>query len=227
MVLIHNLTSLAEVEAVWEGFDKPDPRAENHGTLAALLDYRDGTNRTGLNPKEEKLIRHLGFSGHHSPPVMIEMIQRDEGNIFDGMLVAINANDRQNFNMQHNIIPIAGAKGLGIIGMKVFADGAMYRKEPDVEPHTGQHIVRIVGSDSLPSRQLVEYASSTPGIGTLIIGTGQISEDPESCQLQQNLSAAQIAPKGLSATDRLAIRKIGQRAEGWQRPTISNFPSRK
>ena len=208
MVLIHNLTSMAEVEAVWEGFDKPDPRAENIGTLAALLDYRDGTNRTGLNPKEEKLIRHLGFSGHHSPPVMIEMIQRDEGNVFDGMLVSINANDRQSFNMQYNINPIAVAKGMGVIGMKVFADGAMYRKEPDLEPHTAQHIVRTVGSDSLPSRRLVEYALSTPGIGTVIIGTGQISEDPESCQLQQNLSAAQIAPKGLSATDRVAIEKL-------------------
>ena len=59
----------------------------------------------------------------------------------------------------------------------------------------------------------MEYASSTPGIGTLIIGTGQISEDPESCQLQQNLSAAQIAPKGLSATDRLAIEKLASVAK--------------
>ena len=41
---------------------------------AALRDLRDGTNRTGLNPKEETLIRHIGFSGHNSPPVMIEML---------------------------------------------------------------------------------------------------------------------------------------------------------
>jgi hypothetical protein len=54
----------------------------------------------------------------------------------------------------------------------------------------------------------VEYALSTPGVGTVIIGTGHISEDPAACQLQQNLSAAQIAPGELSATDRLEIEKL-------------------
>lgn len=212
MILIHNITTRAEVEAVYEGLNKPDPGAENIGALAALLDYRDGTNRTGLNPHEEKLVRHLGFSGHHSPPVMMEMIQRDERNILDGMLVALNANDRLNFNMQHNIIPVAVAKGMGLIAMKVFADGAMYTKEAAFSRKV-EHVVRIVGSDSLPSRRLVEYTLSTPGIGTLIIGTGQISEDPKACQLQQNLSAAQIAPQGLSASDRLAIEKMASAAK--------------
>lgn len=216
MVLLHNMTSMADVEAVYEGFDKPNPRAEDIGALAALLDYRDGTNRTGLNPTEEKLIRHLGFSGHHSPPVLIEIIQRDEHNIFDGMLVAVNANDRQNFNMQHNVIPVAVAKGMGVIGMKVFADGGMYRKEKEAEagPRTPEHVIRIVGSDSLPSRRLVEYSLSTPGVGTVIIGTGHISEDPATCQLQQNLSAAQIGPEGLSATDRLEIEKLASVPQG-------------
>jgi aryl-alcohol dehydrogenase-like predicted oxidoreductase len=207
MVLLHNLTTMGEVEAVYEGLSKPDPGAENIGALVALLDYRDGTNRTGLNPKGEKLIRHLGFSGHHSPPVMIEMLQRDEGNIFDGLLVAINANDRLHFNMQHNVIPVAAAKGMGIIAMKVFADGAMYTKDA-VWSRKPEHVVRIVGNDALPSRRLVEYSLSTPGIGTAIIGTGQIGNDPKACQLEQNLSAAQIAPNGLSAADRRAVEKM-------------------
>jgi aryl-alcohol dehydrogenase-like predicted oxidoreductase len=207
MVLLHNLTTMAEVEAVYEGLSKPDPGAENIGALVALLDYRDGTNRTGLNPKGEKLIRHLGFSGHHSPPVMIEMLQRDEGNLFDGLLVAINANDRLHFNMQHNVIPIAAAKRMGIIAMKVFADGAMYTKDA-VWSRKPEHVVRIVGSDTLPSRRLVEYSLSTPGIGTAIIGTGQIAADSRACQLEQNLSAAQIAPNGLSAADRRAVEKL-------------------
>jgi aryl-alcohol dehydrogenase-like predicted oxidoreductase len=212
MILIHNLTTMAEVEAVYEGLDKPDPGAPNLGALAGLLDYRDGTNRTGLNPQEEKLVHHLGFSGHHSPPVMIEMVQRDERNILDGMLVALNANDRLNFNMQYNILPVAVAKGMGLIAMKVFADGAMYTKEANWS-HAPEHVVRTIGSDALPSRRLVEYTLSTPGIGTLIIGTGQISENPKDCQLQQNFSAAQIAPQGLSASDRLAIEKMASAAK--------------
>ena len=205
MFLMHNVLTMAEVDALYEGLDNPD--RENIGTLAALRDYRDGTNLTGLNPKEEKLIRHIGFSGHHDAAVMIEMIQRDKHNLLDGMLIAVNANDRLHFNMQYNVLPVAAAKGMGIIGMKTFADGAMYTK-PAVFSRRADHVVRQVSSPTLPSRSLVQYTLSTPGIGTLIIGTGQISDDPADCQMTQNLSAAQIAPKGLSTSDRLEIEKL-------------------
>jgi hypothetical protein len=212
MFLMHNVLTMPEVDALYEGLDNTDPRAENIGTLAALRDYRDGTNLTGLNPKEEKLIRHIGFSGHHDPGVMIEMIQRDKHNLLDGMLVAMNANDRLHFNMQYNVLPVAEAKSLGMIGMKTFADGAMYTK-PAVFSRRVDHVVRLVSSPSVPSRRLVEYTLSTPGIGTLIIGTGQISDDPKDCQMEQNLSAAQIAPIGLSASDRLDVEKMAATAK--------------
>ena len=207
MVLIHALDNMAEVDAVYKGLDNPDPNAEHIGALAALLDYRDGTNFTGLNPKEEKLIRHIGFSGHYSPAVMMEMIQRDEKNIIDAMLVAVNPNDRLNFNMQYNVIPVAAAKNMGIIGMKVFADGAMYSKAATWSNNRG-HVVRVVGSESLPSRPLVQYNLTTPGISTAITGIGHIDDDINKCQLQQNLSAAQVAPDGLTKTNRLEIEKI-------------------
>jgi hypothetical protein len=123
------------------------------------------------------------------------------------MLVAINANDRLHFNMQYNSIPVAAARNMGLIAMKVFADGAMYTK-PATWSNAPEHVVRTVGSAALPSRSLVEYSLTTPGICTAIIGTGQISEDAARCQLTQNLAAAQIAPSGLSVTDRRAIEKL-------------------
>ncbi len=207
MVLIHTLSTMEEVDAVYEGLDNPDPKAENIGALAALRDVRDGTNHTGLNPKEEKLIRHIGFSGHYSSPVMMEMIQRDTNNILDGMLVAINANDRLNRNMQYNVIPVAHAKNIGIIAMKAFADGAMYTKaaEWSREP---RHVVRTIGSPSLPSSPLIQYSLTTPGIHTAIIGIGQVSEDVSQCQLTHNIAAAQVAPDDLSVTDRRDIEAM-------------------
>jgi len=207
MMLMHNVTSMKDVDAVYEGFTEPDPNAEQIGAFAALLDYRDGTNRTGLNPKEEQLIRHIGFSGHHSPPVMMEMLQRDERNLLDAMLVAINANDRLNFNMQHNAIPMAAAKNMGIIAMKVFADGAMYTKEAQWS-RAPEHVVRTVGDSTLPSRPLIEYSLTTPGVNTAIIGIGQIDNEPAQCQLEQNLSAAQIQPDGLGESGRRDVEKL-------------------
>jgi len=207
MVLNHNVSQMEEVDALYEGYAQPDPKAETIGALAVLIDFRDGTNATGLNPKEEKLIRHIGFSGHASPAVSMEMIQRDTRNVLDGMLVAINANDRLNFNMQYNVIPVAAARNMAQIAMKVFADGAMYTKAA-AWSRAPEDVVRTVGSPSLPSRSLVQYSLSTPGIHLAIIGTGQISNDAQACQLQQNLAAAQIKPDGLGQTDRRAIEKL-------------------
>ena len=206
-IMIHSVSSMADVDSAFVGYEKTDAKAEDIGVLATLIDFRDGTNLTGLNPKEEKLIRHIGFTGHAASDAMIEMIHRDTRGVFDAMLVAINANDRRYFSMQNNVIPVAAANNLGIIAMKVFADGVMYGKQstwtsvPDM-------VIRKVGSDVVPSRRLVEYALTIPGFHVAIIGTGHIDDNAASCQLRQNLAAAQIAPNGLNQTDRREIEKL-------------------
>ncbi len=209
MVLIHTLHNTDEIDVLYEGLETPLDPEGNFGALVALRDLRDGTNLTGMNPKNEKLIRHIGFSGHANPPAMIDMIQRDEYGLLDGMLIAINANDKTKMNMQHNVIPVAEAKGMGIIGMKVFADAAMYHKEPRWS-QTPADVFRNVGTPELPSRPLIEYSLTTPGVHTLIIGIGQIDDDPMKCQLVQNFYAAQIEPDGMSTIDR---KKIEDRAK--------------
>jgi len=212
MVLFHNLNTREEVDAIYEGIDSPDPNAERIGALAALRDYRDGTNSTGLNPKNEKLIRHIGFSGHFDPSVNMYMIQRDRTNLLDAMLVAINANDKLMYNMQYNVIPLAAAKNMGIIAMKVFADGAMYTK-PAEWSNTPDHVVRSIGSATIPSQPLIKYSLTTPGIHLAIIGIGQISNNDEECQLTSNLAASQILPDGLTEAERTDIEKMAKNAK--------------
>jgi len=212
MVLFHNLNTKEEVDAIYEGLENTDPAADRIGALAALRDYRDGTNLTGLNPKNEKLIRHIGFSGHFDPSVNMYMIQRDKTNLLDAMLVAINANDKLMFNMQHNVIPLAMAKNMGIIGMKVFADGAMYTK-PATWSNTKEHVVRSVGDANLPSKPLIQYALTTPGVHLVIIGIGQVSDAKEKCQLTNNLEASQILPDGLNEAERTAIEEMAKKSK--------------
>jgi hypothetical protein len=197
---------MAEVDALYLGLANPDPKAERIGAFAALRDYRDGANRTGLNPKEEKLIRHIGITGHIASPVMIECLQRDEENLIDTMLIALNANDRLYLSHQYNAIPVAAAKGLGIIAMKLFADGAMYTKDARWS-RTPADVIMRVGSPTLPSRPLVEYSLSTPGISTAIIGIGRIDDRDADCQLVQNMAAAQTAVGALSQSDRERVER--------------------
>ena len=59
----------------------------------------------------------------------------------------------------------------------------------------------------MPSRPLIEYSLSTPGIHTLIIGIGQIDDDPMKCQLIQNFYSAQIAPNGMPENERKRIEE--------------------
>jgi len=212
MVLIHNLTTLQEVNVLYEGIENTSADMEHIGALAVLRDLRDGTNLSGQNPKEEKLVRHIGFSGHYSAPVMMEMIRRDQYGILDAMLVAMNANDKRNLNMQHNVIPVAMARNMGIIAMKVFADGAMYTKGAHWSG-TSEDVVRTVGSESLPSKPLIEYSLTTPGVHTAIIGTGHVDNDPDKCQLYQNLVAAQIEPDGMGDSDRKAVEDLAMSAK--------------
>jgi hypothetical protein len=144
---------------------------------------------------------------------MMECLQRDESDIIDAMLIAINANDKNYLNHQFNAIPVAAAKNVGIVAMKVFADGAMYTK-PAKWSRTPEDVVRTVGNSEMPSRPLVEYALATPGIGTAIIGIGHIDNDPGRCQLEQNLSSAQIKPGSLGDGDREEIEKSALQAKG-------------
>jgi predicted aldo/keto reductase-like oxidoreductase len=212
MILTHNITSIDQVDVLYEGFETPLIQDENFGALIALRDYRDGTNLTGLNPKNEKLVRHIGLSGHSSATVMMDMIRRDQWNLLDGMLVAINVNDRRYQNMQYNVIELAKGKDMGVIGMKVFSDGAMYTKEAKWG-NTPEELVRTVGSDAIPSKSLIEYTLTTPGVDTVIIGISQIDENLLKCQLVQNFYASQIKPDALSTGERRELEKLGLKAK--------------
>ncbi len=212
LFMIHNLTAYEEVDVVYKGLETPIEDEDGIGALAALRDYRDGSNHTGLNPDGEKLVRHLGFSGHHDAPVMMDMIQRDRWDLLDAVLVSINVNDRRYRNMQYNVLPLAQAKNMAVIGMKAFADAAMYAKEARWSQDSDD-VYRRVGSQAIPSQPLIEYALTTPTVHSLIVGIGEINDDPRNCQLVRNMEAAQIAPDALDTAQRRDLESLGLRAK--------------
>ena len=53
LFLVHAVGSAADVYAAYVGYDHPDPRDEHVGVLAALRDFRDGTNTRGATPGGE------------------------------------------------------------------------------------------------------------------------------------------------------------------------------
>jgi hypothetical protein len=177
---------------LFEGFDDPRPDRDWLGSLAAMVDLRDGTNRTGCNPKGEKLLRHIGISGHWNSAAHIYAIQRDSRRVLDTLLVTINPSDGKYMAHRHNAIAVAAEAGMGVIGMKIFADAAYYHKELKFSD-SPDHVYHGVGSPELPSRELIRYALSVHGVSTIIVGVGHIDDDADRCQLTQNLADAQLA----------------------------------
>ncbi len=191
-IQLHHLTTMPDIDQAFEGYaERASKRPERIGALAGLLDYRDGTNYTGLNPERKHYVRHIGITGHQSSPVLMSAIRRDSENVIDTLLVALNANDRVCSSHQNNVLPLAISRGLGVIAMKVFADGAYYGKEPRFSRTPDDVILSVGKPDAIGYSDLVRYSLSLPGVSCAIIGTGSINrEKPGTDQMVANLTAA-------------------------------------
>ena len=75
--------------------------------------------------KREKMVRFLGITGHFDPFVLAEGIRRYP---FDNILMALNAADKHHLSFIENLLPKAKEKNMGIVGMKVPAEGNIFRK---------------------------------------------------------------------------------------------------
>lgn len=206
-IQMHNITSIEEIDQVYLGMaERGSKMPERIGAFAALLDYRDGTNYTGLNPENKKYVRHIGTTGHMSSPVLMEMLRRDTGNNLDTLLVALNANDKLYTSHEYNVLQLAVGRGMGVIAMKLFADGSFYGKEPRFSRSTADVIYSVGKADKANYQDLVRYSLSIPGVSCAVTGIGHIDrEKPENDQLVANLAAATQDPA--SPADRRRIER--------------------
>ncbi|MGE3808922.1 MAG: aldo/keto reductase [Gemmataceae bacterium] len=126
------------------------------GALAALQQARaDGR------------VRHLGITGHHDPAILLEAMRRFE---FDTVLMALNAADVHRLSFLKMVLPEAQRHGLGVIGMKVYGQGSLIRRNV---------LQSLFGRARLTSAEAMGYVLSQPGVSIVVIGcsTPQEVED--------------------------------------------------
>ncbi|MBI4342137.1 MAG: aldo/keto reductase [Candidatus Omnitrophica bacterium] len=100
---LHNLNEVEELEAIFG----------RGGAIHALEEaQRDGR------------VRFVGVTGHYDPAVLVEAIRRYR---FDTVLASLNAADRHRLSFIDRLLPEAVSRGVGVIGMKVVAKGALLR----------------------------------------------------------------------------------------------------
>jgi aryl-alcohol dehydrogenase-like predicted oxidoreductase len=146
--------------------------------------------------REQKLVRHLGISGHTDPAVLIAAIERFP---FDTVLLALNAADPHHLSFKERLLPLAVEREMGIIGMKIPARGLILRSwAPPTDP-ASRHFGSVPGVLSMP--EAMRYVLSLP-VSTVIVGCDSIA------QLEENVAIARtftpMSPEQMAELERRA-----------------------
>lgn len=120
---------------------------------------KGGALETAVKAREEGLVRYISISGHSDPQILVEALNRFP---FDSALIAVSALDHFILSFAEEFLPVANARGVATIGMKVLGLGSL--------THEVERSLR--------------YAFSLP-ISTVIVGMESMA------QLKQNLAIAE------------------------------------
>jgi aryl-alcohol dehydrogenase-like predicted oxidoreductase len=145
---------------------------------------------------EQKIVRHLGVTGHFRPDALAECIRRFP---FDTILMALNAADSHHFSFTETLLPLAVEKRMGIIGMKVPGRSRLLASwtPPPVERQKNSWEGAVIATTPGPflMREAMYYSLSLP-VSTVIIGCDNIHQLEENVQLAREftpLSAHQMS----------------------------------
>ena len=105
LLIFHHVQKLEELEQIFSP----------GGALEAFLEA-----------KQEGKTRFIGISGHGLPIALKEAVNNKPS--LDAIMTIFNFFDRFNFpDIEESLLPAARSRGLGVIGMKAFADGLLWQ----------------------------------------------------------------------------------------------------
>lgn len=173
-------------------------RLHNVWDFARLNEFtgKGGALEAAIQARQEGLVRYISISCHTDPQILVEALNRFP---FDSALIALSALDHFIFSFAEEFLPVANAKGVATIGMKVLGLGSL--------THEVERSLR--------------YAFSLP-VSTVIVGMESMA------QLEQNLAIAE-AFTPMNDAERLAFFKdilplvrpenLRWKATDWENPT--------
>lgn len=159
---LHDIGTMTDIDAVFS----------KGGAMEALLEM-----------KEQKVVRHLGLTGHYRPDALIEGIHRYP---FDTILMAMSAADPHHYSFNEALLPLAVEKQMGIIGMKIPGRGRIlstWTPPPiDAQKHSWEGMtIQTTSPGTLKMREAMYYTLSRP-VSTVIIGCDTIAQLEENVQ---------------------------------------------
>jgi len=82
-----------------------------------------GAVRAAREAQEAGKVRHIGFTGHNDPALHLEVLKRSHD--WASIQMPINALDAHFRSFQDALMPVCREHGIGVIGMKALAGGAL------------------------------------------------------------------------------------------------------
>lgn len=145
----------------------------------------NGAIKAFQQAQEQGIVKFIGITGHHEPDVIAEALKRYD---FDNTLISLNAADIHHPRpFSTTVLPVAQAKNVGVIAMKVPAYGRLFK------PHLLQGMEQAMG-----------YTLSLPGVHSCIIA----AENP--AQLESNIRVAQqyqvLNDKEMKQIEKLTVK---------------------
>lgn len=128
---------------------------------------KDGVLKAMIKMQEEKVVKHIGITGHTDPLPMKTLIERHP---FDNVLVALNAADKHYNSFIEELLPTAVEKEMGIVGMKIPARDRIFSK-----------------GGIITMKEAMSYTLSLP-VSTIIVGIDKIPELEENIKIAQEFS---------------------------------------
>jgi hypothetical protein len=143
--------------------------------------------------------KHIGCTGHLMPDRFLPVLETGE---IDVLMVALNFVDRHTYTFEQKVLPVARAKGIAIVPMKVFGgvhsvwEG--YRKREDGRLATDEY-----------RQDAIDYALGIEGVSTIVAGLKTLRE------LRQGITAVRNH-KPLTGERRQRVMARGQElAKQW------------
>ena len=177
-IYLNSKTAARNYDTAWQHLEKSlkllntdylDCWQMHHVSFSEELDEIFGNNgaiKAVEEAKEQGMIKFAGITGHHEPDIIAEALRRYD---FDTTLISLNAADIHHPRPFSTIaLPVAQAKNVGVIAMKVPAYGRLFK--PNL----------LSGME-----QAMGYSLSLPGVHCCVIA----AENPE--QLEFNFQVAQ------------------------------------
>jgi predicted aldo/keto reductase-like oxidoreductase len=99
-------------------------------------------------------LRYLGFTGHKDPAIHLRMLERarQQGFRFDTVQMPLNVLDAHYRSFEREVLPVALADGVAVLGMKPMAAGL------------------VLQSGAASAEECLRYAMSVPGVSVTITG---------------------------------------------------------